>query len=66
MEKNKGNYKRIILQEGFNVLSLALLSFIILEWLWPNSVLGYLNLNLLLLIWLVVGILLLVINKKNK
>ncbi len=66
MGKNKGNYKRIILQEGFSVLSLALFSFIILEWLWPNSVLGYLNLNLLLLIWLAIGILLLVMNKKNK
>ena len=66
MGENERNYKRIILQEGFNVLSLALLNFIILEWLWPNSVLGYLNLNLLLLIWLSVGILLLVINKKNK
>jgi len=48
--------KSIIKQEIFYFLSAALCSFILMEIFWPRVVLAYLNLNWLLLIWLVSAI----------
>lgn len=66
MAEVKRDNKIIVLEELFRVLGLALLSFIILEMIKPELILAYLNLNSLLLVWLVIGILLLVLIKKNK
>ena len=54
----------IILKEFFYVLTGALLIFIILEIVWPGVVLAYLNLNLLLIFWLVNGIVIIILDKK--
>jgi hypothetical protein len=67
MAEDKRNEKLIIvLEETFKILGLALLSFIILEMVKPKLILAYLNLNFLLLFWLAIGILVLVLIKKNK
>ena len=67
MGENTRNNKLIIfLEESFRILGLAFLSFIILELVQPKIVLAYLNLNFLLLLWLALGILILVLIKKNK
>ncbi|MCF7795165.1 hypothetical protein K9M50_02300 [Patescibacteria group bacterium] len=65
-ENKRDNKIIIILEEIFRILGLALLSFIILEIIKPKLILAYLNLNFLLLVWLVIGILILVLIKKNK
>lgn len=57
--------KLSILKEIYYVLSVALVLFFGLEFLFPNLVLAYLNLNLVLISWLFVGIIILVINNKN-
>ena len=54
-----------IFQELFYVLSGALIIFCALEIIWPKIVLAYFNLNWLLIFWLVTGIVLLLLNKKN-
>ncbi len=56
MAKDKIMDKSIIKQEIFYFLSAALCSFILMEIFWPRVVLAYLNLNWLLLIWLVSAI----------
>ena len=67
MAEDKGNNRIIIvLEESFKILGLALLSFIILEMIKLKVVLAYINLNFLLLVWLAIGILILVLIKKNK
>jgi hypothetical protein len=67
MAEDKRNEKLIIiLEETFKILGLALFSFIILEMVKPKLILAYLNLNFLLLFWLAIGILVLVLIKKNK
>jgi len=48
----------LILKELFYVLTASLVVFSILELLWPNMVLGYININWVLLTWLINGILL--------
>lgn len=65
-EAKRDNKIIIILEETFRILGLALLSFIILEMIKPKLILAYLNLNFLLLVWLAIGILVLVLIKKNK
>jgi len=49
----------IILKELFYVLTGALAVFILLEIFWPDSVLAYLNINWVLLAWLIIGIVIL-------
>jgi hypothetical protein len=67
MAEDKRDIKIIIvLEEIFRILGLALLSFIILEMIKLKVVLAYINLNFLLLVWLAIGILILVLIKKNK
>jgi len=57
----------LILKELFYTLTGTLAVFIILELIWPNIVLAYLNLNWVLLSWLFIGIIVLVADEgKNK
>lgn len=50
----------IIIREFFYFFSLALLIFIGLEIIWPNIVLAYFNLNYLLVLWFVSGLIYLI------
>jgi hypothetical protein len=54
-----------ILHEFFYFLTIALVIFAIMELAWPGIVLAYINLNLVLIFWLVNGILLLFVNNNN-
>ncbi|MFH1822122.1 MAG: hypothetical protein ABH830_00290 [Patescibacteria group bacterium] len=57
----------IFFKELFYVLTGAIIIFAILEIFWPRLVLAYFNLNWLLILWLIVGIVLLGFkNKKEK
>jgi len=49
----------IFFHELFYVLSGAILIFACLEIFWPGIVLAYLNLNYVLIFWLVIGIIIL-------
>jgi len=51
---------RIIIRESFYFLAALLAVFIILEMIWPHIILAYLNLNYLLVILLIVGLILLI------
>ncbi|MFA4834063.1 MAG: hypothetical protein WC619_04445 [Patescibacteria group bacterium] len=55
----------LIFKELFYALTGALVIFVILELVWPNIVLAYLNLNWVLLSWLFTGIIILIIGKEN-
>jgi hypothetical protein len=55
----------VIFEELFYVLTGALVVFVILEVVWSNIVLAYLNINYLLLIWLFAGIMVL-LTGRNK
>ncbi len=46
----------IIFRELFYVLTAALVIFALLEVIWPGIVLAYINLNWLLIFWLIIGI----------
>jgi hypothetical protein len=54
-----------ILQELFYVLTFFLLSAALLESFWPRVILSYLNLNIILILWLFVGIVILLIKDKK-
>lgn len=57
----------LISKELFYTLAGALVVFIALEIFWPGIVLAYININLLLIFWLIVGIVILLIeNRKQK
>ncbi len=56
----------ITIKELFYILTFSLIIFSGLEIIWPRLVLAYINLNLVLALWLVNGIILLVINKKKE
>jgi hypothetical protein len=47
------------IKEFFYVLTAALLIFVCLEIFWPGIILAYFNLNYLLIIWLLNGIIIL-------
>jgi hypothetical protein len=51
--------RKIIIEEVFYVLTGALAVFACLELLWPGVVLAYININAVLLFWLIFGILVL-------
>jgi len=55
----------LIFKELFYVLTGALVIFVVLELVWPNIVLAYLNLNWVLLSWLFTGIIILIVDKKE-
>lgn len=68
MEKNKRNDKSIkiiskkeLFLEIFYVFSAAIFIFIILEYFFPGIVLAYININIVLILWLIVGIVLVVL-----
>ncbi len=50
----------ILKYEIFYVLTFALFVFVSFELAWPRLVLAYININLILIIWLITGILILV------
>lgn len=62
MEKINNFY--FYLREIFYVLSLALIIFVIMEIIKSKFVLGYLNLNLILVFWLASAIILMTIKPK--
>lgn len=55
---------RLIIQELFYVLSGAVFVFFVLELAWPRVVLAYINVSLVLILWLVIAIILLVIPER--
>lgn len=57
------NFSNIFFHELFYVLTGALLIFAGLEIFWPGIVLAYLNLNYVLLFWLIIGIIILSYDK---
>ncbi|MEK7558024.1 MAG: hypothetical protein AAB530_02335 [Patescibacteria group bacterium] len=52
-----------VLKEFFYVLTGFLIIFSFLEFAWPGVVLAYINLNLILIFWLIIGMLILLFNK---
>jgi hypothetical protein len=54
-----------ILKEVFYVLSASLLIFLIMELISPNIILAFLNINLVLISWIIIGIMILVNNEKK-
>ena len=56
----------IFIQELFYVLLAAILIFVGLELLWPRMVLAYIDLNWLLMGWVVSGILVIMVNGINR
>lgn len=59
MQNNIKIFIRAFFHELFYVLTGALLIFTVLEIFWPGIVLAYLNLNYVLLFWLIIGIIIL-------
>lgn len=58
--------KYIFLEESFYILTFAIIVFSLIEFFWPRLVLAYINLNYVLLVWFICGILLLTIKKITK
>lgn len=52
-----------IIIELFYVLTASLFIFIVFELFWPRLVLAYLDINLILIFWLIIGIFI-VLNKR--
>lgn len=52
-KKEKQSASTLIKQECFYFFSLLFLLLIILEIIWPNIVIAYFNLNLLIILWLI-------------
>jgi hypothetical protein len=52
-------------QELFYVLLAAIIIFGVLELLWPRLVLAYININWLLIGWVVSGILEIIVNREK-
>ncbi|MCK4553983.1 hypothetical protein KAU19_03400 [Candidatus Parcubacteria bacterium] len=56
-----------IAKELFYTLTGTILIFVIMELLWTGIVLAYININWVLIFWLIVGIVILVVeNRKQK
>jgi len=55
----------VICLEFFYTLTGALIIFSGLELIWPGVVLAYININWLLIFWLIVVIVILIINKSK-
>ena len=57
----------LTVKELFYTLTGAILIFVIMEISWPGIVLAYININWVLIFWLIVGIVILVLeNRKQK
>lgn len=63
MKNNINIFIRAFFHELFYTLSGAVLIFAGLEIFWPGIILAYLNLNYILLFWLIVGIIILSYDK---
>ncbi|MFH1522469.1 MAG: hypothetical protein ABIE43_01460 [Patescibacteria group bacterium] len=63
MNKTRGKVYQI-LTEFFYVLTGAIVVFVIMELAWENIVLSYLNLNWVLIGWVINGIVLLVMSRR--
>ena len=59
----KQTNKNIIIQELFYFLSFTVLIFFGLEFIWPNFIIAYLNLNYLVILWL--GVAIIYLNSRN-
>ncbi len=57
-------YKQVT-EEVFYVLTGAVVVFVTLEIIWPGIVLAYININWVLILWLINGILLLLLDGKK-
>lgn len=55
----------LISKELFYVLTGAIVVFIAMELLWTGIVLAYINLNLVLIIWLIAGIVILLLDNNR-
>lgn len=53
----------IILKEFFYILTSFLVVFLLLELIWPGVVLSCVNINWILIFWLIFGMLILLFNK---
>lgn len=49
----------IIIQELFYVLTGALVIFVLMEIVWPGIVLAYINVNWVLILWVIAGMIVL-------
>lgn len=56
------NNFKIIFRELFYALTGALAIFIVMEIFWPGAVLAYININYVLIFWLIIGIVVLLHN----
>lgn len=54
---------KLFFREGFYFFSVLLIVFLLLEIISPNIILAYFNLNYLLILWFIFGVILLI--KKN-
>ncbi len=52
-------YFKCFFYELFYIFTVALIIFVCLEIFWPGIILAYLNLNYVLIFWLIVGIIIL-------
>lgn len=57
MALKKYNY---IFKEIFYILTASLVIFCFLELLWPGIILAYININIVLILWLIFGIMILI------
>ncbi len=55
-----------IAKELFYTLSGALVIFVIMEIFWPGIVLAHININWVLIFWLIVGIVILAIDSRRQ
>jgi len=55
----------LITKELFYTLTGALIVFCFLEIIWPGIVLAYININWLLIFWLITGMVILIINQEK-
>ena len=53
----------LITKELFYVLTGAVIIFVIMELIWQGIVLAYININFVLILWLIAGIVILILNE---
>ncbi|MFA6194868.1 MAG: hypothetical protein WC719_03960 [Patescibacteria group bacterium] len=58
-KKDPINNKNLIIRELFYFFTILAAVFIVMEIIWPNIILAYFNLNYLLIIWLISGLVML-------
>ena len=63
--KMKKNIVYLFLNEAFYVLGVAYLTFVLLEIFFPGMILAYIDINFILIFWLIIGIFIVVNNKKR-